>query len=244
MFGVNYFGQSYFGQGYAVPGILFDNSSSSGYEASLSTYSWAHVCAGPLGGLIVNVSIFLTGKVTSITYGGVNMVFVRADTIGVYRNEVWSLPTPAQGSNTVVVTLNTSVTSIASASSYNNVDQFDIVESSNGATGSGISTPSVTATTIDNNAWVASGLTTSNTSMAVAGGATQRTNNTGALGTGAISDIGPVTPAGSRVMSWSAVGSLDSWVLDEVVLDPYIDRVLLPAPGIVKLQAVNRAGNY
>jgi hypothetical protein len=244
MFGGVYFGQPYFGQGYPVPGILFDNSSSSGYEASLSTYSWSHTCAGPLRGLIVNVSIFLTGQVASITYGGVNMVFEQANTIGVYRNEMWSLPAPAYGSNTVTVTLNTSVTSIASASSYNNVDQYDCVESSNGSTGSGVSTPSVTATTIDNNAWVVSGLTTSNTSMTVAGGATQRTNNTGALGTGAMSDIGPVTPAGTQVMSWSAVGSLDSWAIGEVVLDPYIDRVLLPNPGIVRLQAVNRSGTY
>lgn len=244
MFGTDYFGQTYLGQGYPVTGILFDNSSSSGYEASLSTYSWSHTCGGALRGLIVNVSIFLTGQVVSITYGGVNLVFEQANNIGVYRNEMWSLTGPPSGSNTIVVTLNTSVTSIASASSYTNVNQFDCVESSNGATGSGVSTPTVTATTVDNNAWVVSGLTTSNTSMTVGGSATQRTNKTGALGTGAMSDFGPVTPAGTQNMTWSAVGTLDSWSLGEVVLDPYADRVLLPFPATVKLQAVTRAGYY
>jgi hypothetical protein len=244
MFGVSYFGQAYFGQAYPVPGILSDNASNSGYKAALSTYNWSHSVAGPLRGLLVNVSLFATGTVSSITYGGFNLSFVRFDTIGVYRNEMWQLTAPPYGSNSLVVTLNTSLTSIASASSYNNVNQFDMVEASNGATGSGVSTPSVSVTTIDNNAWAVSGLTTSDTTMSVAGGATQRDNNTGALGTGAMSDIGPKTPAGSQAMSWSAVTITDSWALGIVAIDPFVDRTLLPAPGIVKLQAVNRAGTY
>ena len=219
MFGSNYFGQPYFGQGYASEGILFDNASNSGYEAALSTYNWAHITGLSSMGLVVNVSIFATGTVSSITYGGVNLAFVRADSIGVYRNEIWILPNPAYGSNTLTVNLSTSLTSIASAASYGNVNP-DMVEASAGATGSGVSTPSVTLTTVNNYAWVVDGLSTSDTTMTPAGGQTRRDNNTGALGTGAMGDIGPVTPVGSQATSWSAVTITDSWAIGAIALSP------------------------
>lgn len=223
MFGGNYFGQAYPGQGYTAAGtIQWDAASNSGYKASLSTYSWSHtVGAAAHPGLLVNVSIFVTGTVTSVTYNSVSLQFVRADTIGVYRNEIWKLAAPATGAHNIVVTLNTSVTSIASADSYSGVDQTDIVESHTGATGSTSTAPTVSTTPLDYDSWLVSGLTTSDTSMTVAGNATQRNNQTGALGTGAMSDVGPISPPVLTTMSWSAVGTLDSWALGVVVLDPY-----------------------
>jgi hypothetical protein len=168
---------------------------------------------------VVNVSIFATGTVSSITYNGVNLAFVRADATGVYRNEMWVLPNPAYGSHTITVNLSTSLTSIASASSYGNVNP-DMVEASAGATGSGVSTPSVALTTITNYAWVVNGLTTSDATMTPAGSQTARDNNTGALGTGALGDTGPVTPTGSVTSSWSAVTITDSWAIGAIALDP------------------------
>ena len=224
-YGSNYFGQAYFGQGYAVTlnsAIAWDASSNSGYKASLSTYSWSHILGAWQSnpGLLVNVSIFATGTVTSVTWGGVNLEFERADQTGVYRNEWWQLSAPLNGTRTIVVTLNTSLTSIASADSYTGVNQTDMVETATGATGSISTAPTASVTTVDDKSWVVSGLTTSDATMSVAGGATQRNNQTGALGTGAVSDSGVITPVGSVTMSWSTVGVSDSWVLGLIVLDP------------------------
>lgn len=200
-------------------GIYWDAVSNSGYKASFSTYNWSHTTTGVNRGLVVNVSLFLTGSVTSITYNSVNLQFIRQDTIGVYRNEIWVLYNPTVGTNTIAVTLNTSLTSIAGADSYTGVDT-DMVEVNTGTTGSGISTPSLNVTTASDQAWVIDGLTTSNAAMSVAGGQTQRNNQTGALGTGAIGDKGPITPTGSTTMSWSAVGVTDSWALGAIALNP------------------------
>lgn len=204
----------------AASNIAWDAASNSGYQASLSSYSWSHTCTGTNLGLIVNVSIFATGTVSSITYNSVAMKFVRSDVIGVYRNEIWRLEAPATGSHTVAVTLSASLTSIAGADSYTNVNQTDMVEVHTGATGSTSTAPTATVTTVTDNSFVISGLTTSNGSMTVAGGQTQRNNQSGALGTGAIADKGPITPVGSSTPSWSAVGALDSWALGVVVLEP------------------------
>lgn len=206
-----------------VTGIAYDTSSNSGYKASLSTYSWSHTVGATANpGLIVNVSIFVSGTVTAITYNSVALEFEQANTIGVYRNEIWSLSSPATGANTIAVTFSGVVTSFASADSYTGVDQADCVAQSSGATGSGVSTPTANLTTLDNNSWTVSGLTTSDTTMTVGGSATQRNNQTGALGTGAISDLGPITPVGTaETMTWSAVGTLDSWAMGILELDPF-----------------------
>lgn len=201
-------------------GIYFDASSNSGYKASLSTYSWSHTTTGINRGLVVNVSLFLTGSVTSITYNGVNLQFIRFDSIGVYRNELWVLGNPTIGTNTITVTLNTSLTSIASADSYTGVDTAEMVEANIGATGSGVTSPTLNLTTVSDQAWIVDGLTTSDTTMSVTGSQTQRNNQTGALGTGAMGDLGPVTPVGTKTMSWSTTGALDSWALSAIGLDP------------------------
>ncbi len=200
-------------------GIYWDAASNSGYKASFSTYNWNHTTTGTNRGLVVNVSLFLTGSVTSVTYNSVNLEFIRQDTIGVYRNEMWVLYNPTVGTNSIVVTLNTSLTSIAGADSYTGVDT-DMVEANTGTTGSGVSTPSLNLTTVSDQAWVVDGLTTSNASMSVSGGQTQRNNQTGALGTGAVGDKGPITPQGSTTMSWSAVTLTDSWALGALALNP------------------------
>lgn len=201
-------------------GIYLDATSTSGYKVSLSTYSWSHTTTGINRGLVVNVSIFATGTVSSITYNSIAMQFIRFDSIGIYRNEIWVLGNPTVGTNTIIVTLNTSLTSIADAVSYTGVDVGEMVEANTGATGSGISSPSKTITTLSDQSWVIDGLTTSDATMSVTGAQTQRVNQTGTLGTGAMGDIGPVTPIGSATPSWSAVGALDSWAISVLALDP------------------------
>jgi len=251
MFGANYFGQPYFAQGYAVTiisSIQWDAASNSGYQVASSSYSWSHTVtnSNTNPGLIVNVSIFLTGTVTGITYNGTALQFVRSDTTGTIRNEIWQLSAPSTGTHTIAVTLSTPTTSFSGADSYTGVNQIDMVETNTGSTGGGSTTPSVTVTTVTNNSWVLSGLTTSDTTETVGGSATQRNNQTNTLGTGAISDYGPQVTAGNVTMSWSAVGSLNTWSMGVVVLQPYSGTVyslslvgLMSSTGVI-LRTTNR----
>src|SRR2546430_4600330 len=107
--------------------VYFDNASTSNYEASLSTYNWTHVVGTNSNRLlIVGVSTFAAGTVTSITWNpgaSQNLAKLRADVNGVYNSEVWYIVAPNSGSGTVTVNLSASVTSIAGAASWWNVDQ-------------------------------------------------------------------------------------------------------------------------
>ncbi len=71
--------------------IDFDAASSSAYQASLSSYSWSHTTSGTNRLLIVGVSIFAIGTVTSVTYNGTNLSFLRSDTNGLLRCGLWWL---------------------------------------------------------------------------------------------------------------------------------------------------------
>lgn len=203
-------------------GVVFDNATTSGYEAALSTYSWSHRVGTGITNraLIVGVSIFATGSVTGVTYNGVAMTFVRSDTNGIYRSEIWQLVAPATGSNTVAVTLNASLTSIANAQSYANVDQTTPIDANNGANGTntpaaGSVTPVTAKTRVVANlaAASASGVTS-------ATGQAPRTNNSGAIGTGASDDKGIIDVAASTTLTWNGLGVTDSWGVSLVALRP------------------------
>jgi hypothetical protein len=206
--------------------IAFDASSNSGYEASLSTYSWNHTVGSSVlfGGVLCGVAIFLTGTVLSITYGGVALSFVRADVSGIYRSEIWYLPNPPLGSNSVVVTLSTSLTSIAGVSSYSKCGG---VAAQGGA--SGINTPaSLSITPLQNNAIVVANLTTKTASgISDAGGQTNCWNNSGALGSNFSSNSGPVTPAAATTITYNGIGVVDTWVMSAVAL---LDITTMPRP--------------
>lgn len=200
--------------------VFFDNSSSSGYEASLSTYNWSHTFSGTNRGVIINVSIFATGSVSSIDVGGVTATFVRSDTNGVYINEVWRAENPGTGAKTITVTLSASLTSIATASSWVGVDQNNMVEANNGANGSGTDA-TVAVTTLSNNTYVVAGVSTADTTITETSPLRERQNSTGALGTGAIGDSIIKVTAGSVTTTWTDIAALQSWAIGAVALKPY-----------------------
>lgn len=198
--------------------VVFDAASTSTYEAALSTYNWSHtITANANRTLIVNVSIFASGTVTSIDVSGQAMTFVRADTNGVYRNEAWRLFAPASGSVTITVNLSASVTSIANAQSYYNSHQT-LLDGNNGANGT--NTPATASiTTVAPTCTVVGGLATKTASGVVLDPIlNERTNSSGALGTGASADFGDVTPAGSQTIDWTGMGVADSWAISLVSL--------------------------
>jgi hypothetical protein len=204
------------------PEIFWDAASSSGYEAALSTYSWNHTVSGTNRLLIVGVSVFAVGTVTGVTYNGVALTHISAcdGTNGLYHTEIWYLIAPATGTHSVVVTLSTSLTSIASAVSYVGVHQTSPTEASSINQGTG--TPATDAvTTIADRDVVIDCVSTSDASITVHAGQAQRANNTGALGSGAMSDSGLLAPTTMKTMQWDAIGVLDTWVQSAVALRPY-----------------------
>ena len=203
-------------------GIVFDNASNSGYQASLSTYSWTHRIGTGVANraLTVGVGILATGTVTSITYNGVDLSFVRTDSNGVYRSEIWRLVAPATGDNTVTVNLSVSLTSIANAESYWNVDQSTPIDAHNGNNGTG-NPASASVTTITNKDRVFGNLVTQTASgVTSASGQSPRTTNTGALGTVSSDDKGIIDTAGSVSLQWNNITVLQSWAVSLAALKP------------------------
>lgn len=210
-----------------IGGIAFDSASSSGYEPSLSTYSWTHtVYPGDKNEiLIVGVSLLVAGTVSNVKYNGVTLTFLMATTNGIYRTEVWYLLAPSSGANNVQVNLSTSLTSIANAVSYAAVDQVTPIESDSGNTGLG-NPASDTVTTDTINSLVLDFLTTSATAVTPGSGQTSRSNNTGALGSGAVSSKGPSHDPSTVSVSWNGLGSLDLWADTAIALSPLLSVAL------------------
>ena len=205
-----------------IAGIHFDNASVSPYEAALSTYTFTHRVGTGISNrcLIVGVSIFASGSVTSITYNGVALTFIRSDTNGVYRSELWQLVAPATGSNTVEVTLSASLTSIANAQSYSEVNQTTPIDANNGGNGTG-NPASASVTTVTDKDRVVGNLVTQ-TASGVTSQANQapRTTNTGALGTASSDDKGIIDTAGSVSLQWNNITVLQSWAVSLAALKP------------------------
>lgn len=211
---------------YTVPAVVstpvtFDFASSSGYEPALSTYNWNHTVANqPNRFLEVSVGIFALGQVTSITFNGKNLSFVRADVKGVYRSEIWRMVAPDVGTFAIVVTLNTSLTSIGNAQSYYNVDQNDPIDIEQGNTGTNSpATGSITPET-DSCMLLANLVASTASGITSAGGQTSRTANNGALGTDASDEQGVITPISSKTFTWNNLGALDSWAVSVIAISP------------------------
>lgn len=204
-----------------ITAVTFDAASSSGYEPSLSTYSWNHTVASQSNRFLeVSVGIFALGQVTSVTYAGVNLVFVRADVKGVYRSEIWRMVAPAIGTNAIVVTLNASLTSIGNAQSYYGVDQNEPIDIDQGNTGT--NTPASASLTPETNACMILGNLVAGTASGVtsAGGQTSRTINNGALGTDASDEKGTISPIAPTTLQWNNLGILDNWAVSIIAIAP------------------------
>lgn len=197
-------------------GVQFDAVSNSGYQAAASTYSWSHVCSGTNRFLAVDISMLSAGQtVTGITYNGValSLIGARTTVTSFGRIESWGLANPTSGSNTIAVTLSGSIASAGTAVSYTGVDQTTPTEAfnSNQATNVGAADATVTVTSITDNCWIHAAVATSDASITA--GQTSRNNVTGAGGSGADEDTGPITPAGGTAMNYTGVGALATWAI-------------------------------
>ena len=173
--------------------ITYDGTSSSGYKAATSSYSWlSHsVTTNKPSIFIVRVAIFVSGSVSSITLGGVNLSFLRAKANGVYRIETWYLTEPPTGVNTVSVTLSGSLTSSAVEVVYYNVNAISPFNDQQDNTGTA-NAASVTANPSSADPMIIGGLVTPTASGVTDNtnvGQTQRDEVNGALGSLVVSDL-------------------------------------------------------
>ena len=198
--------------------VVFDQATTSGYQAAVSSYSFSHIVGAGLANrcLVVGVSILATGTVTGITYAGVAMTFERAEAEGVYRAEIWRLVAPATSSNTVEVTLSGASTMVVNVASYSGVDQsspVDVTDGAHGISGGGVEFVTGAPFTTINQTRSVGMLATSDTSVTIAYSSTtassQRATANGALGLGELADKGLIRLGLSSGMGWDgfAVGA-------------------------------------
>lgn len=132
--------------------IQIHSFSTINYASGFDSGSWNHGdttdTAGKYAALVVGVSIFGTETVSSIKDdGGQDFIFVRADTNGSYRSEIWYLPNfTANGDTPIQVFLTGVADFVAGACCYL---YFGGVGSNNGATGT--TTPTAEVIMLNNN---------------------------------------------------------------------------------------------
>lgn len=219
---------------FSASGISFDATSNSTYQAASGSYNWSHtVGTGNNQILVVSVGLLsVANSVTGITYNSVALTKLRADVSvsGTVRTEIWYLVAPAAGAHSVAVTLNTASVSGSVASSYNNVDQTSPVDAQNGGTavtGAGGGSASVSTTTVTNAAWLVDAVASPDTAITVGSGQNSRGNITGAVGSAAQSDKGPISPAAPTTMQWDNVAALTTWTMSTMALKPYTSVVVV-----------------
>lgn len=201
--------------------IAVDSTSSQDGGINVS-YSWSHTCTGANLILIVGVAIVDTGAhtVSGVTYNGVALT-QKVRTAGANSNatEIWYLVAPATGANTIAVTLTGAPVqnSMAGAISLTGANQA-APEASNGASG-GAPNPTMSITTVADNAWVVDAVSDNNAVTLLAGsGQTRFWLINGNNRTGAGSYEGPKTPAGAVTMDYTAGGS--AWTMSAVSIAP------------------------
>lgn len=215
--------------------VYFDNSSTSTYEAALSTYNFSHTVGSNSNRLlVVGVSIFAAGNVTSITYGVVALTKLRHDVTGAYRSEIWYLIAPSSGTDTITVNLSASLTSIAGGASWWNVDQTDPFSANAGGTGT--NTPASAAVTPGSSLNRVFGNLAAQTNSGVTDQVRQAQHYTasGALGSQIGSELGIIMSAASTTLQWDGIGTVDSWAISlgaiqppQPVVSPYAGGFLL-----------------
>lgn len=214
-----------------VTGIAFDAASNSGYQTLVSSLSWAHIWTGTNRMLSIDVELLsVNDTVTAMTYGGATCTLVGTQNVvgGTGRVECWRIcqndpSAPAAGSNTIAVTISGSVACAGTAVSYTNVNQTTPTEAFAGNSGinTGTSTnATVAVTTITNNDWVHAALAT-NQSSGIAASQTSRNVVSGAAGTGANSDTGPITPAATQTMTFTGEGITAAWAIAGYGIIPF-----------------------
>ena len=210
--------------------IQFDAASNSGYQTAQTTYSWAHTCSGGVGrSLVVGVSkASATVFVSSITYDGAALEYVRSESGAGVGAEAYVLAAPSVGTHNIVVTLGGSCDSISGATSYTGILHpygFSAVNSTV-VRNTVAADATIASTTTARGSHVIDIVATDDPAITVGAGQTQRVNVAGAALSLGMSSEGPKAPPGSVAMSWTDVGVGKAWTIISMAIAPSIGGVL------------------
>lgn len=209
-----------------LAGIAIDAVSNSGYQAAQSSYTFNRTCSGTDRFLTVDIAILSAGQtVVSVIddFGGaavaMTLIGVRSTVTSFGRIESWGLVAPVTGSKSIQVNLSGVVISSSMAVSYTGVHQSVPTEAfnSNQGTNVGATDATVAVTSIASNCWIHAAVATDDT--VITAGQTARNNVTGAGGSGADEDTGPVA-AGVTNMHYTAVAALATWAITGYAIRP------------------------
>lgn len=221
----------------AFAALGFDNKSSAFSAVGASSLTWSHTVNSNTNGILVVDVQYNDGSapavhVQSVTYNGTSLTFVRNDHgtgNAQIQTEVWYLVAPSTGANNVVVTMTGAVGGgsgryiIGGAVSLTGADQTSPIDAQAGGGSSSVGTAiSQAVTTVANNAWVLAFVSggkfdsyTSSQTLAYSTNDGSGTSN----GSGAGAYTGPVTPAGSQTMSFTA-STNENWAISVVSIAP------------------------
>lgn len=203
-------------------GISLDNTDSRDRN-NQSSVSWNFTTAGVNRLLLVGISLRRNNSqtVSSVTYGGVALTFIGAiDSDPQVRVEMWYLPGPALGSNSLSVNLSGNSRFVAGVVSFNGVDQTTPLELPASFNSAQSANPSVSMTTASVNAWVVATLGVESNSGQTLGASLSPLWDNPSPGNpriqGAAAYQGPVSPAGMVTLGWSRAN--EPWVIGAVAI--------------------------
>lgn len=193
---------------FGVQTIVLDSTSSI-VSPPATSVTWSHTTAGVSRFLYVGVGVHGLSTISSATYAGV--LLTQISSTAYVGGSVWQFyqVAPTVGTNNIVVNFSGSATAEAGGISLTGVNQITAVEVSTCATGTS-TTPSLSITTLTNNAWVLDVVGNSSflTPLTATGSQTLRFHAQGTTGACAGGTLGPVTPPAATTMSWSQTGSV------------------------------------
>lgn len=208
--------------------ISFASAGNSGYQTASSSYSGNADWSGENRMLAIDVSMFGPGvTVTAMTYGGATctLIGVQSTATSFGRVECWRIKesdasAPEAGTNTLSVTLSGSLAFTVNWVAYIGVNQTTPTEAFNSAqaTNVGAADATVSVTTVAVNDWVHGAVATNDTSITA--NQTTRNNVTGASGSGADEDTGPIVSPGATTASYTGVAALATWAIAAYALRP------------------------
>lgn len=201
--------------------ITFDNATSSGFGANVSSKTVSHT-TGSGSNRILFVGVAMSGNVitdlvSGITYGGVSMTKI-TDAAGIDGNTgdvtVYYLANPASGTNDVVVSFSVNNGGGIQVVSYSDSKQTGIPDSGNTlSTSSGGTNIDLATTTIADNSWTLMfGMCDSGSGLTAGTGTTLRGTVLSAVYAMGDSNAA-ITPAGSSTLEFTNASAKQTAVI-------------------------------
>lgn len=204
--------------------IAFDAVSNGGEDSTVSSSTHSHTCTGSnltLFVLISSTDSSLTDRtVSSVTYAGVACTkIISNDNSDIRHSEIWALQNPTTGSNSIVVTMGGTCTTLT-VCGISLTGTGSIIASSGVNQAGSTTSASVNLTTLVDGSWLVGVLHTSNGGSSYSEGAGQTNRFTQA---GSNSDVQAstksVASAGDTTMSWT--WTTNAWrAMSAVVVQP------------------------